>query len=63
MAIFLIYGTDVDVKSVLTKGNFDQMIMEVENLSKLSKVYVFTKDSSSYSDSFNRRAEHLFSKL
>lgn len=63
MAIFLVYGIDVDVKSVLAKGNFDQMIMEVENLSKLSKVYVFTKDSHSYSDLFERIAEHLFSKL
>jgi glycosyltransferase involved in cell wall biosynthesis len=63
LAIFLVYGIDVNVKDILAKGNFDQMIVEVEDLSKLSKVYVSTKDSQSYSTLFEGNAEHVASKL
>lgn len=63
LAIFLIYGVDVNMQGVLTKGNIDQTILEVENLSRLSKVYISTTDSQSYSNLFNGKAEHLSSKL
>lgn len=63
MAIFYIYGIDVTIKSVLKKGNFDQMRLEVENLSKSSEVYLSTKDYNSYSRLFNGKVHHLFSRF
>ena len=63
MSVYLVYGTDVTVKGVLAKGNFDQMKAEVENLSKFAKVFVSTKDSSSFSSLFGKNVQHLFSEL
>jgi glycosyltransferase involved in cell wall biosynthesis len=63
LAIFYIYGIDVTIKSVLRKGNFDQMRLEVENLSKISEVYLSTKDYHSYSRLFSRKVHHLFSRF
>ena len=50
------------IESVLAKGNFDQMKVEVENLARLSRVYVSTKDTRSYSRLFNENVRHLSSK-
>jgi glycosyltransferase involved in cell wall biosynthesis len=59
LAILLTYGIDNSIQGALTKGNFDQMKVEVENLSKLSKVYLLTRDSQCYSYLFNENIEHL----
>jgi glycosyltransferase involved in cell wall biosynthesis len=64
LAIFCIYGIDVTIQSVLQKGNFDQMLLEVENLSKISDVYLSTKDCRSYSCFFkSKKVRHLSSRL
>jgi glycosyltransferase involved in cell wall biosynthesis len=63
LSVYLVYGTDVTVKGVLAKGNFDQMKAEVENLSKFAKVFVSTKDSASFSNLFGKNVQHLNSKL
>jgi glycosyltransferase involved in cell wall biosynthesis len=63
LAIFYIYGIDVTIQSVLQKGNFDQMRMEVENLSKISEVYLSTKDAYPYSRLFKGSVQHLYSRL
>lgn len=63
LAIFYIYGIDVNIQSVLQKGNFDQMLLEVENLSKMSDVYLSTKDCQSYSRLFEGKVQHLSSRL
>lgn len=63
LAIFYIYGIDVSIQSVLEKGNFDQMLLEVENLSKTSDVYLSTKDGHSYSNLFKGKVLHLFSRF
>lgn len=63
MAIFLTYGIDTSIQAALSKGNFDQMKTEVENLSKLSKVYLLTRDFRNFSYLFNENIEHLSCKL
>lgn len=63
LSIYFVYGTDVTIKGVLAKGNFDQMKSEVENLSKYAKVFVSTKDYTSYSKLFDKNVKHIFSKL
>lgn len=63
MTIFYIYGIDVTIQAVLQKGNFDQMLQEVENLSEISDVFLSTKDCRSYSPFFNRNVRHLSSRL
>jgi glycosyltransferase involved in cell wall biosynthesis len=63
LAILCIYGVDVNIQSVLQKGNFSQMFLEVENVSKISDIYLSTKDCNSYSSLFNGRVRHLSSRL
>jgi glycosyltransferase involved in cell wall biosynthesis len=63
LAIFYIYGIDVNIQSVLQKGNFDQMLLEVKNLSKISEVYLSTKDCHSYSRLFEGKVQHLSSRF
>ena len=63
MAIFYIYGIDVSIQNTLEKGNFDQMLLEVENLSEISGVYLSTKDGHSYSNLFSGKVLHLFSRF
>lgn len=63
MAIFYIYGMDVTIKGVLQKGNFDQMRLELENLSKIEEVYLSTKDYRSYSHLFKGKVHDLHSPL
>lgn len=63
MAVYFTYGTDVSVKAVLNKGNFDQMRAEIENISKFAKVYLATKDTRSYSCLLSGEVHHLTSKF
>lgn len=62
LAIFFIYGTDVSIESVLHKGIFNQMAMEVENLAN-NKIYLSTKDYQNYSSLFKNNVTHLPSFL
>ncbi len=61
MIIFFIYGIDVSIESVIAKGNFDQMRLEVENLSKTYHVFLSTKDRHSFSQLFKGRVSHISS--
>jgi glycosyltransferase involved in cell wall biosynthesis len=63
LAIFLTYGIDNCIQAALSKGNFDQMKAEIENLSKLSNVYLLTRDRQNYCRLFGGNIEHLSCKL
>jgi len=61
LKVFFIYGIDVSIESVVKKGNFDQMRLEVENLSKKYWVFLSTKDRKSFSNLFKGKITHLSS--
>jgi glycosyltransferase involved in cell wall biosynthesis len=53
----------VNISAVSSKGNFDQMKAEVDNISRISEVYLSTKDCHSYSRLFKGAVQHLSSRL
>jgi glycosyltransferase involved in cell wall biosynthesis len=63
LAIFYIYGIDVPINRAITQGNLDQMRLEVENLSKISEIFISSKDSFTFSRLFKGKVKHLSSRL